>query len=390
MIKPLFYLLPILLLLQACATTDHAPITDPQETTRALTLKSYSGYANVYIRRDDASQGSTSGMNIKINNQSIGKLRKDSYFNVKIIPGTYTINTYWDEHNLQTAAFTQKFKAGEVSLIQCTWGIMLGHEKKKNVLASRPYGVHLQYPCWYETEPSLIRTTLKNNNLLSASQSVYSPIGYTEFDQVKKKHTIESYQSFIANFPTTPYTKNAQTSLNQLKEQKRNENWSKLSKQQQCTLHHNDWLYIDNNCSNKIANGKGRAVYIDTRHSFDGIIENGLFVSGKYLLDGKMLFDGQFENAIPNGKGICLYEDALEECKYYNGERIDSLYKQRLTLSNMEKRQQLELSKIRDEISDLKSQRSQQVHSGNSNDVGDLLLDKAIDKGMGKLFDSLF
>jgi len=388
--KPLFYLLPILALLHACVTSDHSSIANSQQVTSALALKAYPEYANVYIRRDDASSGRAAGMNIKINKQSVGKLRNESYFNVKIIPGTYTINIHWEEVNLQTATFSYKFKAGQVILIQCSFGIMLGHEKKKNILSSRPYGAHLEYPCWYETDLSEIKSILKNDSLLTAFQTIYSPVGYFEYTQARQKNTIKDYQTFVADFPASSYTRDAQSNLAQLIENRKKRSWNKLTKQQKCTLQHDGWLYIDKSCRGRVADGEGRAVYSDTRHSFNGIIKNGQFISGKYLLDGQMLYDGHFKNAKPSGKGICLHNGALEECKYYNGERVDSLYKQRLAMAEMEKRQQLELEKIRGEISDLKNQRAQVTNSGMGKDIGDALLDKAIDKGIEKIFDSLF
>lgn len=402
--KPSIYILPILVLLQSCATPLHAPAANPQQTSDALSLKSYKEYANVYIRRDYAWGGSAGAMTVDINNQSIGELINESYFNIKILPGTYTINTHHEEASSgkkiisqgTTAEFSYKFKAGEVILIQCTWDVIFKDQDrytriKGNILTSTSSGrTSIVSVCWGESKPSTIRPILKDSLLLAASVDLIAPTGYAEYNQAKKKNTVNDYQSFVTAFPASSYTEEAQISLDELHEREQTENWNKLSQQQQCTLQHEDWLYLDKNCKNRMANGKGRAVYIDTRHSFNGLIKNGQFISGKYLLDGDMLYDGQFKNAKPSGNGVCLYKGALEECKYYNGERVDSLYKHRVAILEMEERQQKKFDKLSDEISSLNTARMQGGQSSKGNAIGDALVDEAINQGMEKLFDSLF
>jgi hypothetical protein len=392
--KFLFCTLPILLLLQACATnTDHAPIANSLETTDALTLKSYQEYANVYIRLAD---GGSYSLTVKINNQSLGGLKSESYFNVKLVPGTYTVDNAvigWPE---TASSFKYKFKSNDILLIDCRMGVLssgqLIFKDMKKLLTGPPVKDLFVSPCWYETDRATIRDKLENDSLLTASQNLFEPAGSAEFKQANQKDTIKSHQSFIDAFPETPFAKESQNRLDQLKQNKRKENWEILTRQQKCTLRNSDWLYIDESCKNQKADGNGRAVYIDTRHSFDGAIKNGQFVSGKYLLDGVMIYDGLYVNNQPNGEGFCSYEGSMEECKYYNGERVDSLYKQRIAIIEMEKRQQKELDKIKGQISKLQSNQSQTAYSGNGNvnGVGDALLDKAIDKGIEKLFESLF
>lgn len=248
--------------------------------------------------------------------------------------------------------------------------------------------------CWLvKNNIDLIRKKLQDDDLLQAMKSVFYPDGYKEYPIAKKINTIASYEKFIHQHPDSGFVKNAKqniATINKNKEDQIHALWIKLASEQKCTVKHDKWVYIDAACKNNYADGLGRAVYEDRQHSFKGTISHGVFVTGKYLKDGKLQFDGTFKDGEPNGTGICIYNNEPEECKYYQGKRVDSLYKQRQQIAAMEQRQKHEMEKLRGEIKNINNRKTHVKSAQGSSSVGDKLLDSAIDKGMEKLFDHLF
>jgi hypothetical protein len=53
------------------------------------------------------------------------------------------------------------------------------------------------------------------------------------------------------------------------------------------------------------------------------------FTQGRLYQAGVMTYDGLFSGVQPNGRGTCVYQGAPESCEYYNGARVDALYKTR-------------------------------------------------------------
>lgn len=54
------------------------------------------------------------------------------------------------------------------------------------------------------------------------------------------------------------------------------------------------------------------------------------FVKARMTLDGEVQYEGEFSNFMPHGNGICRYQGKPEKCEFYEGERIDALYKTRI------------------------------------------------------------
>ncbi len=107
------------------------------------------------------------------------------------------------------------------------------------------------------------------------------------------------------------------------------------------------------------------------------------------------MYDGSLENGKPNGKGVCFHEGEPEECKFYHGKRIDSLYKQRIEMAKQQKLMDEKLEKMQaaqnQQIKQMQ-QRMVPTYQGKSaaGNIGDVLIDKAMDKAIDKVFDSLF
>jgi len=161
-----------------------------------------------------------------------------------------------------------------------------------------------------------------------------------------------------------------------------------LLKKQSCSLNTKDWIYIDNKCKGIKAHGTGRAVYKDGRHFFKGKIISGRLVSGQYLENGTTIFEGKFSNNRPHGQGICFYKGDPEECKYYKGKRIDTLYKQRQEITELRRKHSEEIAKLRGEIHQLQRQPTHTKSGGRT--FGDSLMDEAAKQGMKKIFDNIF
>ena len=116
------------------------------------------------------------------------------------------------------------------------------------------------------------------------------------------------------------------------------------------------------------------------------------------------MYHGEIKDAKPHGKGVCFQEGEPEECKFYMGKRIDTLYKQRIAmakqqkamnekLAQMQQAQDKRLTQMEGKISAAAAApRARTVSTGN--DMGDVLMNaakrKATDKVMDAVFDRLF
>ena len=89
-----------------------------------------------------------------------------------------------------------------------------------------------------------------------------------------------------------------------------------------------NWFFIEGSCSGeeKLAQGLGVAETLDGSR-LEGNFDKGYMIKGKLFAAGQMIYHGLFERGVPHGGGICQYEGALEECRYYNGQRVDTLFK---------------------------------------------------------------
>ncbi len=113
---------------------------------------------------------------------------------------------------------------------------------------------------------------------------------------------------------------------------------SKYKKNQKCKLKNDSWYYLSSNCSNGLANGKGRSINLDTDAVYSGQFKNGYMSIGELTVAGQHIFTGPYTRALkPNGEGICFYQGDPEKCEFYHGKRIDTVYKQRLEMEKQER-----------------------------------------------------
>ena len=137
---------------------------------------------------------------------------------------------------------------------------------------------------------------------------------------------------------------------------------SEYKKNQKCSLKIKGWYYLGDSCQNGLAHGEGRSINLDTNSEFIGMHKKGYIDNGKLEMLNAHVFTGPHNRrAEAHGEGICYYKGDPERCEFYEGKRMDSLYKQRLAMQKQEsilQNQKLELEKMKNEMA--KNQAAQQ------------------------------
>lgn len=154
--------------------------------------------------------------------------------------------------------------------------------------------------------------------------------------------------------------------------------FSKVLKASKCNLKNENWAYLKGNCKNGFADGQGSSINREGI-KFIGVFKSGERVKGDITQGDEMIFSGVFLNDKPNGNGICLFEGEYEECRFFRGKRIDTLYKIRKenakNLTQMEK---------------LKHGRDQNLQHLKNNVMIDALEEEATKRAASFIFDKLF
>jgi len=170
---------------------------------------------------------------------------------------------------------------------------------------------------------------------------------------------------------------------------------------QKCRLKENGWLYKSNQCQSGFAHGAGEAVNLAKNLSFKGRFEKGHRLKGKVYYQNQPMFDGTLTDGKPNGVGICFYKNEPEKCEYYEGKRVDVLYKQRIALADQERKIDAKLAEMK-KMQQTQNNRINQMQSRSTvsrtnksspsvgQQIGDYALKKAGEKVMDSLFDKLF
>ena len=165
---------------------------------------------------------------------------------------------------------------------------------------------------------------------------------------------------------------------------------------QKCKVKEQGWVYTGSSCKAGFAHGTGRAINNGKSLSYAGKFINGQRIEGKIHFNGQPMYDGLLKNGKPNGKGICFYEGEPEECKYYEGKRVDSLYKQRIAMDKQQKLMDEKLAKIEQAQNAQNAQYKQmqmqmrQAPAAKTKDFGDVLMEEGQRRVVSEIFDSLF
>ena len=155
-----------------------------------------------------------------------------------------------------------------------------------------------------------------------------------------------------------------------------------LQARAKCKLKNTNWAYTGINCKKGLAHGKGIAE--DTQGlKFIGTFASGHRTKGEIHQNGNMIFSGSLVDDKPEGNAICSYEGEYEECRFYKGKRIDSLYKIRK-----------ESSKLKAEMAKNRVVQPARLTSTQEKGITDYAVDalekEATDRAVDYIFDKLF
>ena len=157
-----------------------------------------------------------------------------------------------------------------------------------------------------------------------------------------------------------------------------NTEFQKQKQQEKCSLVSDNWTYIEGDCVNSLAQGKGIAVNVEGLR-FEGSFNEGKRTEGEILQNGEMIFAGKLEDDKPHGEALCQYEGEYEECRFYKGKRIDSLYKIRLEMAKQT------------EANTLLAQKTQGSRPSSASDIAiDAVKKEGAKRAATFLFDQLF
>ncbi len=177
----------------------------------------------------------------------------------------------------------------------------------------------------------------------------------TAWELAKKSHDKAGYAYYLSLFPGGIFSPQANLALTEIKAA----HVASMEAKKRCALGIIDWYYIAGTCKDKLAHGVGTAVTLEGKR-FEGEFSAGWRVTGKLYEDDKLTYDGPFSLGKPHGEGVCSYQGAFEECKLYNGERIGTLYKQRIMFK-------AEMASLKRELSSLKYTVSNRAGHSSSN-----------------------
>jgi len=373
-------LLFLLFGLAGCVIGPIQPQASFEQIQNALKFEANDQYSNVYLSRVDMFIYSGVAIEFVIDNKSLGFLDTGGYFNVQLGPGKHVIEV--KDQNLGNLKFEFMAKQKDVAMIRCEANHLSGVETRDflGVTSSRLMG------CWQEP---------LNRNLIAASTLRASRIGRIEgsrdipaYQEATRVNTVVAYKIFIEKYPQSPHAPKAEKQLSKLFAEQTLVTMREIERTQKCRLKHQDWLYVGSACNDGYANGNGRAVSKDGVQSFSGRIVKGKFVSGLYTIEGNKEYDGLFKNGLPDGEGICFYRGKPEECKYYQGYRVDTLYKQREEMVAFKQQQQKEMAALKSQMQ--KANAQPRVINAGAPTAGDQLQQEVIKQGVGMLLDQLF
>lgn len=144
------------------------------------------------------------------------------------------------------------------------------------------------------------------------------------WNAAKQLGTMQAYKDYLSLISKPMFRDQAISAL-----QEAVSKWKQDTKAKSlCETKETGWYYVAGQCDKNLAHGNGTAITIENE-KFVGAFENGWRKRGIYSQDSIVIYDGDYHNGQRQGYGICRYEGEMEECRTYQGRRIDTLYKQR-------------------------------------------------------------
>ena len=213
--------------------------------------------------------------------------------------------------------------------------------------------------------------------------------------------TVAAYQEYLKQQPEGLHASEALSRIKTLEDSaaKARASYAAKAARQACKLQDSEWLYQSKSCANGYAQGKGVAINEVKGLRFEGQFDKGQRIEGKLSYGDTLMYEGKLEDGKPHGSGICMHEGEPEECKYYHGKRVDSLYKIRLETEKQRlaleaQQQQIDASLKRNEEA-IAQMQAQGVSNSNyavsdPNSLENMLKREAAKKATDMLFDQLF
>ena len=222
-----------------------------------------------------------------------------------------------------------------------------------------------------------------NNGCIAASEDQLGEDGVYMDEIYKMQRDLEKQLAAIrkpkpAKSSVKPVT--SAVSAERKKKQLQATRFKQLSSKAKCKLKNNNWTYTADNCKDGFAEGKGSAVDLSGLE-FIGEFKAGSRVKGEIHQNGEMIFSGNLIDDKPSGDAICLFEKEYEECRFFRGKRIDTLYKIR-------KENAKNLAKI--EKAQLQRQMAGAKAKGASDHAMDALQQEGMKRAASFIFDQLF
>ena len=220
---------------------------------------------------------------------------------------------------------------------------------------------------------------------------------YSSWEECRRSPSINCVEAFITKWPKSRLIAGAKQRLTLLREEARkardaeDRRIAKLKKAQTCKLNDANWVYTSKACRSGYAHGTGVAEHVNGILRFEGTFKNGQRTRGIIYQNDEPLFDGSILAGRPDGMGVCYNNGEPEECRYYKGKRIDTLYKQRIELAAQTRYMEM----LKEEIEKLKE--AQEVAGTSAadpttmtDDMMSALKKEAAHQITGAIFDQLF
>ena len=357
--KKLLLILTILPFLISCASTATSNYAGShQQKTNALSAKPASDdLAAVYIVRDDSFFGMGVAFLIGVDTQPIVGLDNHSFTRVDMPPGKYKFKYVINAEDFNKPTSDHRHGSKDYYVKPGVANIVLLESKEfklaKNIFYGRSELKRLTSGASYQVPNKQV---IRNAKMLP-----------TEKTSVK-----------IAAVKTSTFSQTA----NIAKQKQLSVLFASTKKAEPCKLKNPNWAYTGKSCKNGYADGQGSAEDIKGL-KFIGTFAKGHRIKGEIHQAGNMIFSGDLVDDKPNGSAICLHEGEYEECRYYKGKRIDTLYKIRR-----------ENTKMRVEMA--KNSKPQVMSYSGAKETGitdyasDAMQREASDRASNFIFDQLF
>jgi len=384
------------------------PFVDQVTKQQAKTFPRYAEFANVYIQRPYSSRWTTY-YDVFIDDKQVTQLQIGQSTNLKAAPGLYRFRVSEPENEYKlgvdlVAEFELELQAGGQVFLTCgdnrewdasdrfmlpaqacgeggerRWvtqnGVKFCGQPKPDFKSKRELEWH--GVVYSRVEFNNCRLLKDSSRFMKATYEMHDNHAHMVASDVEivtpMKGMAASSKSTVAKaVPVAAKQKSVTSPV-----------FAALKKSESCKLVNTHWAYTGESCKGGLATGKGSAE--DNQGlKFIGSFANGKRVEGDIYQNEEMIFSGKLVDDKPHGNAVCLHEGEYEECRYFKGKRIDTLYK--IRKENDKMRADMKRNKQARPISTYSSSQSSSVTDYAVNAAQK----EATDRAVNYIFDSLF